>query len=205
MTDITSAANVSETMAAPLGDLIAAVGRGLAEAQQGLDQKTIETLRALYDGRDDTLNLMRQLGWQPTWYRIPELSAEITLSLTIAGTAAGAPGRISLYVSPLDASYTNRYDYRLEAASVIRFKIVPVPPSSEMTDRKIVPAVENRSLAEVRQLLASLGIPFTLSGSVAPREDAPVRQIRPPAGSLLAPGQAVELEIFTQDTTALPR
>jgi len=48
MADPRSLVDISETMAAPLGDLIAAVGRGLAAAQQSLDQSTIETLRKYY-------------------------------------------------------------------------------------------------------------------------------------------------------------
>jgi hypothetical protein len=196
--------DVSETMAAPLGDLIAAVGRGLAEAQQSLDMTTIETIKALYGGKDTNLDLMRQLGWQPTWYRIPELSAEITLSLSIGRTSTesgqgpqlAGPGRIRLYVSPMDASYTNRYEYDLQAASVIKFKIVPVPPSSETADRKIVPVVKGKKLSEVRQLLAGLGIPFEIAKDAAPGPDAPVWGTDPDEGELLAGGQQVTLLFY---------
>ncbi len=142
-----SPADISETMAAPLGDLIAAVGRGLAGAQQSLDMATFETIRAMYKGDDAALEIMRQLGWQPTWYRIPELAAELTLSLSVSATetrTGQGPGAVQLYGSPMDASYTNRYDYDLQAASVVKFKIVAVPPAVELGERKIVPVAQGQ-------------------------------------------------------------
>jgi hypothetical protein len=198
-----ASSDITETMAAPLGDLIAAVGRGLAEAQQSLDMTTIETIKALFSGTDANLELMRRLGWQPTWYRIPELSAEITLSLSIGATSTqsgqgaqpAGPGRIRLYVSPMDASYTNRYEYDLQAASVIKFKIVPVPPSSELADRKIAPTVKGKPLSEVRALLAGLGIPFEIKDA-SPGHDDLVWDTDPGEGELLAAGQKLALLFY---------
>lgn len=194
-----SLVDVSETMAAPLGDLIAAVGRGLAAAQQNLDQATIETIKALYNGQDATLELMRQLGWQPTWYRIPELSAELTISLSVSATETSSgqgPGNVQLYASPMDASYTNRYDYDLQAASVIRFKIVPVPPSVEIAERKLVPALKTMKLIDARQRLASLGIPFQIEAGVTPTEGSQIQDTNPPEGALLAAGEKVTLLLY---------
>jgi hypothetical protein len=193
-------ADISETMAAPLGDLIAAVGRGLAGAQQSLDMGTIETLKALYSGDDANLEIMRQLGWQPTWYRIPELAAELTLSLSVSATEVGSgqgPGAIQLHASTMDASYTNRYDYDLQAASVVKFKIVAVPPAVELTDRRMVPALKGRTLEEVRQRLAGLGIPFQIEEGATPPPTAQVLDTRPGAGELLAAGEKLTL-IFSK-------
>ena len=53
---------VSDTLAAPLGDLIAAVGRGLAEAQESLDLGTAETIKRLYDGGDQNMELLRRFA-----------------------------------------------------------------------------------------------------------------------------------------------
>jgi hypothetical protein len=193
-----SPADISETMAAPLGDLI---GRGLASAQQSLDLGTIETLKALYRGDDADLEIMRQLGWQPTWYRIPELSAELTLSLSVSATETGSgqgPGAIQLHASTMDASYTNRYDYDLQAASVVKFKIVAVPPAVELTERRMVPALKGKPLTEVRQRLANLGIPFQIEEGATPPPAAQVLDTRPGAGELLAPGEKVTLVFSNQ-------
>lgn len=199
MADPRSLVDISETMAAPLGDLIAAVGRGLATAQQSLDQATIETIKALYSGQDAGLELMRQLGWQPTWYRIPELSAELTISLSMSATettSGQGPGAVQLYASPMDASYTNRYDYDLQAASVIKFTIVPVPPMVELAERKLVPNLKTLKLSDARQRLASLGIPFRIEEGVTPTEETQVQDTTPPEGSLLAAGEKVTLLLY---------
>lgn len=195
----TDSLDVSETLAAPLGDLIAAVGRGLAEAQQSLDLATIETIKALGSGKTEDLELLRRLGYQPTWYRIPELSAEITLSLSVSGTstesggAASGPGQIRLYGSTMDANYTNRYDYDLNAASVIKFRIVAVPPSTQAADMKIVPRLDRVAFKDASARLTELGISFEIP-SPPPRDDEIVQGTDPGAGEILPPGRKVSLQ-----------
>lgn len=195
---------ISDALAAPLGDLIAAVGRGLSEAQESLDLGTAETLKRLYDGKDANMELLRRLGYQPTWYRIPELNAEITVSLSIGNQAtqsgqgpvasAGAsPPGIRLYVAPLDANYTNRYEYDLQAASVIKFRIVPVPPSTQAAEMKVVPRLERVAWKDASRRLAQLGIPFEVP-SPPPRDDELVLGSEPGPGELLAPDQRLTLQ-----------
>lgn len=196
----TPSSDISDALAAPLGDLIAAVGRGLADAQRSLDMATIETIRALHAGDDAQFELLRRLGYQPTWYRIPELDAEVTVSLTIAGSStstgsgggneAQGPGRIRLYVAPMDANYTNRYDYDLQAASTIRFRVVPVPPTTQASELKVVPRLEHLPFKEAGQLLSDIGIPFETSVA-SPGEAQPVAGTDPGPGEFLRPGQKV--------------
>jgi hypothetical protein len=197
----TSPTDAAESLAAPLGDLIAAVGRGLAEAQQALDLATVETIKQLYAGGSENLDMLRRLGYQPTWYRIPELHAELTLSLSVGGTAtasgaaggdASGPGRIRLYGSTMDANYTNRYDYDLQAASVIKFRIVPVPPSSQAADLKVVPKLERLPFKEAGARLVELGIPFELP-TPPPRDDEVVQGTNPGPGEFLPPGRRLTL------------
>ena len=142
---------------------------------------------------------MRQLGWQPTWYRIPELSAELTISLSVSATensSGQGPGSVQIYASPMDASYTNRYDYDLQAASMIKFKIVPVPPTVELAERKIVPALKMMKLSDARERLASLGIPFQIEEGVTPTDATQVQDTNPPEGALLAAGEKVTLLLY---------
>lgn len=195
--------DTSETLATPLGDLIAAIGRGLAEAQQSLDLATIETLKAVMGGKSGDLEMLRRLGYQPTWYRIPELNAELTLSLSVTGTSTttesvagqtdAGPGRIRVYASTMDANYTNRYDYDLNAASVIKFRIVAVPPSTQASDVKIVPKVDRLPFHQASARLVELGIPFDVP-TPAPRDDEIVQSTVPEAGEILSTGQRVALQ-----------
>lgn len=199
--------DVSDAIAAPIGDMIAAVGRGLAEAQLALDMATIAAIRQLYSGTNADVELLRRLGYQPTFYRIPELTAELTLSLTVGGTenlsaktnddgsvTSTGPGRIQLYASPMDANYTNRYDYDLEAASVIKFRIVPVPPTSQATDAKVVPNLAGKTYGLATARLRELGIAFEVPAPV-PMDTQTIKSTTPPGGEFVLPGSRVIMEV----------
>ncbi len=75
-----------DALSAPMGDLIASVGRGVAEAQQALDLGSLAALQSLYaDADDQTLALLREIDYRPTFYAIPEVTSELTVALTITG------------------------------------------------------------------------------------------------------------------------
>ncbi|MEJ6078938.1 PASTA domain-containing protein [Vibrio sp. 1-Bac 57] len=71
---------------APLGDIIASVGRGVAEAQKALDESSIQAYLDLYSDQAH-LKALRELGYRPTFYTIPKASAEINLAFTISGSS----------------------------------------------------------------------------------------------------------------------
>jgi hypothetical protein len=163
-----------DALSAPMGDLIASVGRGVAEAQQALDMGSLAALQALYaDADDQTLALLREIDYRPTFYAIPEVTSELTVALTITGQSSSASSSSStalassstslataldatrprLYVAPVDAGYQNRYGFDLRATSSLKFKIVPVPPPSQAELLRVVPDLVGRTLAQTRTLL----------------------------------------------------
>lgn len=190
-----------DALSAPLGDLIAEVGRGVAEAQQALDARTIETVRALAEaaGPEDPLSLLRQIGYQPTWYQIPEATAEITVALTIAGSgssegkATSGGRRPRIFAAPVDAAYANRYSYELKAASTLRFRVVPVPPSPAVERLRAAPAVVGLPFAEARERLEALDVPYRLADEKERADDEKVVSQTPGPGELVMGGAAVEL------------
>jgi hypothetical protein len=121
-----------DVLAVPLGELISAIGRSVAGAQQTMDERFIEHFSAIYDQSVAAFEPLRAIGYQPTWYQIPEATAEIALAITVGearvATAASAPYRRDLRAAPVDAGYQSRFNYRLTAASWLKFRIVPVPP-----------------------------------------------------------------------------
>lgn len=198
---------LTHALAAPLGELIAAVGRGVAEAQWALDQQTLATFKAIYGGDlNGSYQEFRNLGYQPTWYRIPEASAEIYVSLSASGEertlAEGrvSPevegGRIQLYATPVDATYSNTYDYQLQACSQLKFRIVPVPASGQAEGMKIVPDLKGKTYSAAVTLLHQLGIPFDVSDAYhEPADGDVIRASFPPEGSVLAGGQSLLLDL----------
>lgn len=180
------------TLAAPLGELIAAVGRGLGEAQRALDQSTIDSVKALYTSNEANLEWMRRMGYQPSWYRIPELDAEITASLSVSRRAksVGVPGQLQMYMSPVDPTYANSYDYDLQAATVIKFKVVAVPPPPRAADMKVMPPLAGMDSQKAREKLAGMGIPFVVDGT-----GTVIDKTTPQAGELILAGEKVTLTV----------
>lgn len=188
-----------DALSAPLGDLIAEVGRSVAEAQMAMDAATIENVRtlAVASGPDDPNLLLRQIGYQPTWYQIPEVTAEITIALTLTGSgsgshsppAKGAAPRARMVATPVDAAYASRYNFELKAASSLKFRIVPVPPSPGAERMRVVPTLVGLSFADARSRLADLDIRWTLpAGKAAPADPTLVTAQQPAAGEILTGG-----------------
>jgi hypothetical protein len=165
-----------------------------------MDLGTIETIKSLYSGDNPQLNLMRQFGFQPTWYRIPELDAELTVSLSIgaSGQAAGegsSNGALKLYAAPVDANYSNRYAFDLKAASTVRFKVVPVPAAPGAAELKVVPRLKDRTWAEARGLLEGLAVPYKVDGRTPPLDTDRVKATVPAEGEVLRPRQHVAIQL----------
>lgn len=206
---------ITRALSAPLGDLIAAVGRGVAEAQQALDMQTLETFKAMYSASNAAYAELRQLGYQPTWYKIPEVSAEMYVTLSASGEerlrlggpaalpsertvqdTAQARGRIQLYATPVDASYSNTYDYNLRASSQIKFRIVPVPPTSQAEGMKVIPDLAGKTYGEAQALLEQLDIPYQVAqDNLEPPDTDLIDRSEPEAGAILPKGQPLNLWI----------
>ena len=209
----TSNLELTDTLSAPLGEFIASVARGVAEAQQAMDLYTIETYKEIYGSDAQLLQELREMGYQPTWYKIPEVSAEITMSLSISAThldegtqTTAQPirraNKFEVVAAPVDANYVNRYNYNIQGASKVKFTIVPVPPSPLAEAAKIVPALAEKSLAEARSLLQRLEFPFELKdlqskGAVQGVVDdsTPIKATEPKAGEMLVRDQIVTLYV----------
>ena len=190
---------MSDGLAAPLGGVIAAVGRGVAEAQAALDQASLAQTLALYETEGDAaVTLLREIGYRPTFYALPETSCEVQVSMRIGGSggpdgSAGTSGSGSLgsarsYVTPVDAGFASRYSYQAQAAAKLTFKIVPVPPPSALDDGRPVPNLVGRTSEDAVQKLESLGF-------VASTVD--------PAEQVIAADRRAGLRVTAQDSLAL--
>ncbi|MBL7209038.1 MAG: hypothetical protein ISS52_02965 [Dehalococcoidia bacterium] len=121
---------VTEVLIAPLGELLKHVGRAIAEAQRALDENSIATEVELADKREE-------LGYDlhATWYHLPETNIEIKMSVSMhweeeEEKEEGKPvvWKPVLYAAPLNASYKSLFDYEAAGTSVLRAKVVCIPP-----------------------------------------------------------------------------
>ena len=94
---------IKSTLAAPMGDVIASVGAGVAEAQAALDEGSLATMLDIYsDGGDEKIALMRDIGYKPTFYALPETIGEIQIALklgtsqTSSSSTPAAPGNAAI-------------------------------------------------------------------------------------------------------------
>lgn len=185
-----------DVLSAPLGDLIASVGRGVADAQRALDSASLAALREIYGSDDDFFRELQAIGYRPTWYQIPEAEGDIQIALSVSGSESTTPSvggpttraKVKLYAAPVDAAYTSRYNFSLAASSRLKFRVVPVPPSSAAEAIRVVPSLVGLQLGEARARLSLLGIVATPPDAEG---DAVVRTQTPPPGTILGPEETV--------------
>ncbi|UJJ29959.1 PASTA domain-containing protein [Halopseudomonas maritima] len=212
---------VSDVMAAPIGELIAAVGQGVADAQQALDRGSLAQILEIYSHADsDELKLLQQIGYQPTFYALPETTGEIQVALSLSGqqtpAATPAPKRLTtaslashlrtslptarVYAAPVNADLTNRYGFQANAAAKIQFKIVPIPAPGQASEIRVAPNLTGMQLAAAEQLCAQLDISLEVVDKQGnPVSDpAPTSKIgaqQPEAGDIVLAGALIQVEL----------
>jgi hypothetical protein len=128
------ATKASEVFSAPIQGVIAALGRGIAEAQTALDRGSVQAQDEI-----DADPQLASLGMQATWYQLPRVELELKLAMTMseapstqtpraAALSRGLFKPVKLIAQPVSASYQNRFNYNVQAASTIKLSVVPVPP-----------------------------------------------------------------------------
>ena len=186
-----------DSLSVPIGDLIASVGQGVADAQRAMDAASIAALRDVYESSEGLLHELQRIGYRPNWYHIPEAEGEIQVALTISGqdstganAAVAGRSNVKLYATPIDAGYSSRFNFTLQAASRVRFRIVPVPPSNAAEALQVVPALVGIKVSEARDRLNLLGIIADVGGAA----DTDVVSVQEPEpGSILPPGGSVKI------------
>lgn len=108
-------------------DMISQIAQGIANAQRNLDEQAIELQKKIFT--DPELRSLRDAGIQATWYRIPEVTATIKVTITshTEGEESGSKTAPFLFLSPYNATYKNSFELDYQGMSEISFKIVPVP------------------------------------------------------------------------------
>ncbi len=102
-----------------------------------------------FDGEEYSL---LELGFTPTFYQFTETIIEVKISISITKSTeskrssmkfkSSAKGKIgfmsakaSISASSVSASYSSKYSYSAEGSSLIRTKLVPVPPPAILEER----------------------------------------------------------------------
>lgn len=167
----------SELLGGPLGELISSVGQGVGDAQAALDQGALQQTLELYDLSKDEdrtdeelklVNLIRGMGYQPTFYAIPEteVEAQISLSLDLKSEQSSPIGgyalsKYKINATPLNAGNVNRFGLQANAMAKLKFKIVAVPPNANLGELRIVPDFSSKNWDdETKELIQNLGFTY---------------------------------------------
>lgn len=171
---------VHDVVASPLGDVIASVAEGVAEAQQALDEGSLaKTLEIYAEDGEEGLKVLREIDYRPTFYAIPEVTGEVRVSLHLGSSLSkteivkstnaslqplvrsiGGNRSIKprIYATPVDAGYANRYGYKADISAKLTFKIVPVPAPDGADELRVLPNFVGKTIAESRIIAENLGI-----------------------------------------------
>jgi len=115
------------------------------------EKVTVEKREAYitFDGKQLS---MLELGFTPTFYQFVDTIIEVKVSIsmtyqreykrttnrtsvTSSGFFLGFGGGLSARSSSVSASYASRYQYSAEGASLMRTKLVPIPPPTALEER----------------------------------------------------------------------
>nr|WP_321497505.1 hypothetical protein [uncultured Methanolobus sp.] len=130
-----SSENIEEVLVSPLSTILGEMGRSIAQTQRALDRNSIDTQIEL--SSDEVL---KEYNLEATWYHIPEVDIELKMTLSISyEEEKDSKGRVRGYkrilnAAPLNASYKSINSYDVEGSSVLKAKIVSVPPSYRVTE-----------------------------------------------------------------------
>lgn len=180
-------------LSAPLEALITGVGRSVARAQREMDLETARSIVELGLGDNEKLERLRRLGHQPTWFRIPEAQAELTVALSLHGSEEEE--NPSLYATPADASFTNKYSYDLTAASKVTFKVVAVPAPPATDDLVVVPNLRNKRFDQAIHMLEQRQIGWQTETEAKDRKYRKVTSTEPAAGEMIRRGELLSLKL----------
>jgi len=155
--------NLSEIFAAPIEGIIAALGKGIADAQTELDRASAAAQDAI-----ESDPVLSQHGVQATWYQFPRVELKLKLAVSVAQetTTTSTPALAALPVlrlvaQPVTASYQNRFNFDAQAASTVTVSLVPVPNPSGADQSAIVA----RMTAEQVQKVALATGKFATTGT----------------------------------------
>jgi hypothetical protein len=115
-------------------------------------EKTKTVQKEAYITFDGKKLSMLELGFTPTFYQFVDTIIEVKISLSMSydrsykrstsNTSINASssffifgGGLSARVSSVSASYASRYQYSAEGSSLLRTKLVPVPPPAVLEER----------------------------------------------------------------------
>jgi hypothetical protein len=119
--------NMDEVLISPLATMVREISAGVAAAQRELDAAAIATQTQLATDHPE----LEALGYQVTWYQIPEAQVEMRMAMHFEKKTPQSPPR--MYLAPFNSKYRNTFSFSADGSSTLKLRIVPVPPQGRGT------------------------------------------------------------------------
>ncbi|MBO4399549.1 MAG: DUF4332 domain-containing protein [Lachnospiraceae bacterium] len=133
-----------------ISDIITELGVGIARAQHALDKSSAEMQREILKSPE-----LAAMGFNATWYTIPETSFTLKMEYTYSETGNSEK---HFSVVPMNATYNNAFRTDRAEESTLSLRFVPIPPPAGMTERITVPDFVGMSVEEAEAAAADLGL-----------------------------------------------
>ncbi len=132
-----------ELLNVPFAEMVTKLGIGIANAQTELDTNSAKVAKFMADTKiplpsikDNTKTVefpLISLGFFPGFYQFTESVIEVKMAITMATTteksvSASAKAGWGPFSASVNASYSSKYDYKVEGSSLLRVRLAPVPP-----------------------------------------------------------------------------
>lgn len=191
--------NNSESFFCSMGELVAELGKGVAEAQQDMDRQAIETYRQILADEELT-----EYGITPSWFTIPEATLQLKMSYSVvkkedsgSGGSTNPPkSKRRLLVSPSNATYKNLFNQSESTQSELNLKIISVPPPTKVTGTIYMPELIGKSYVEAKLILENAGL--VIKGEAPSSGNAIVKTQLPEAGKEVRFKEEVTLTFLPQ-------
>ncbi|WPB81345.1 hypothetical protein KYC5002_19760 [Archangium violaceum] len=143
-------------------------GNVLTEKDPSTGQQVPQKVRTTVNFAGEQTSMMA-LGFNPTFYQFVDTIIEVKIAVKMTESTTSSissktqttrnavtglrtlfkrPGAVQAVVSTVDASYTRKYDYSAEGSSLLRTKLVPVPPPAILEERIRDVIAQKRAAAE---------------------------------------------------------
>lgn len=178
--------SMRDEMFSDMVEMITNIGRGIAVAQQEMDEQAIRTQKLI--NADQRL---RNMGVMATWFAIPDATFNLKMNYTVVreqGAEHDAPaGRQKLLLTPLNAKTQNYFKLTEGMQSELNIRFASMPPPPQVALPLTIPSLIGKGLDEAKSILADAGLrPGTItvsSGVPAEGQETEVTDQIPSPGS----------------------
>jgi len=124
-----------ELQGVKIADLVRDIAAGIADAQKALDQASLAMVKQIETDKD--FLALKNIGYQPTWYVIPEATAEVKVTFHLEKEMKA--GKRGFFLLPFNAKEQTTTKFREEGVSQLKLRIVPTPPPANADSTTRIP------------------------------------------------------------------